>query len=210
MALNLGSPSFSRLSHPSPHLSKNSSISSNSNNALWILLLSRCNDEIYAFKHLYYSISSSFLHSKNFKIRASVNERDSGNSDNSASELLDEELLTRISGAKDAEIVLEMIAEKSQRNGGVVGTPDCCLIIAAALDRNNADLALSVFSAMRSSFDQGILISLVSFNRCFLRGVFHIWYFFFFLMNSYMVFELISLRNLIVKLFMLLLLPLLL
>ncbi|OVA00979.1 hypothetical protein BVC80_8913g31 [Macleaya cordata] len=48
-----------------------------------------------------------------------------------------------------------MIAEKSQRNSGVVGTSDCCLIITTALERSNSCLALSVFSAMRSSFDQG-------------------------------------------------------
>ncbi|KAF6163743.1 hypothetical protein GIB67_038057 [Kingdonia uniflora] len=50
-----------------------------------------------------------------------------------------------------------MIAESSGgENGGVVSAADCCLIIAAAFDRNNAQLALSVFSAMRSSFDQGV------------------------------------------------------
>ncbi|XP_039046672.1 uncharacterized protein LOC120186911 [Hibiscus syriacus] len=43
-----------------------------------------------------------------------------------------------------------------QLNGGVVSVSDCRLIINAALDRNNADLALSVFYAMRSSFDTSV------------------------------------------------------
>ncbi|KAK8323980.1 hypothetical protein V6Z12_A12G269600 [Gossypium hirsutum] len=43
-----------------------------------------------------------------------------------------------------------------QLSGGVVSISDCRLIINAALDRSNADLALSVFYAMRSSFDTGV------------------------------------------------------
>ncbi|KAK6158416.1 hypothetical protein DH2020_005730 [Rehmannia glutinosa] len=71
-----------------------------------------------------------------------------------ASELLDDELLGRVSAAKDAAEVLSLIAEE-RRSGGVVSASDCRLIISAALDRGNAELALSVFAAMRSSFDSG-------------------------------------------------------
>ena len=71
--------------------------------------------------------------------------------------VLDEELLSRVSATKDADETLEMIAlnqseSSEQRNGGFVSGSDCRLIINAALDRNNADLALSVFY---SSFDTG-------------------------------------------------------
>ncbi|PWA54447.1 ATP synthase subunit beta [Artemisia annua] len=40
----------------------------------------------------------------------------------------------------------------SERRSGVVSCSGCCLIISAAIERNNADLALSIFNAMRSSF----------------------------------------------------------
>ncbi|XP_027082690.1 uncharacterized protein LOC113779655 [Coffea eugenioides] len=69
------------------------------------------------------------------------------------SELLDEELLNWVSAAEDAAQVLNRIAERTNRSSGVVTSSDCCLIISAAIDRGNANLALSVFSAMRSSFD---------------------------------------------------------
>ncbi|WCJ26523.1 Pentatricopeptide repeat (PPR) superfamily protein [Euphorbia peplus] len=68
----------------------------------------------------------------------------------------DEVLLSRVSNAKDADQVLEIIAEMMNVNGGVVSVSDCCKIISAALDRNNPELALDVFYAMRSSFDQGV------------------------------------------------------
>ncbi|KAL8521288.1 hypothetical protein ACS0TY_011722 [Phlomoides rotata] len=71
-----------------------------------------------------------------------------------ASELLDDDLLGRVSAAKDAAEALSLISEK-RRSGGVVSAFDCRSIIMAALDRGNADLALSVFYAMRSSFDSG-------------------------------------------------------
>ncbi|KAL3499220.1 hypothetical protein ACH5RR_038313 [Cinchona calisaya] len=70
-----------------------------------------------------------------------------------SSELLDEELLNWVSAAEDAAQVLDRITERTDRTSGVVSCSDCCLIISAAIDRGNADLALSVFSAMRSSFD---------------------------------------------------------
>ncbi|KAG8368986.1 hypothetical protein BUALT_Bualt15G0103300 [Buddleja alternifolia] len=73
-----------------------------------------------------------------------------------ASELFDDdELLGRVSAAKEAAEVLFLISEVRRKNGGVVSASDCRLIVSAALDRGNADLALSVFSAMRSSFDSG-------------------------------------------------------
>lgn len=72
------------------------------------------------------------------------------------SELLDEELLNRVSAAKDAAEALLVIAELSNTSNGVVSTSDCCLIISTAIDRGNADLALSIFFAMRCSFSAGI------------------------------------------------------
>ena len=67
-------------------------------------------------------------------------------------------MLNQVSGAKDAYEVLQILEERSEINGGVVSVSDCLLIISAALERNNPDLALSVFHAMRSTFDQGIYI----------------------------------------------------
>lgn len=81
--------------------------------------------------------------------------------ESSVSGLLDDkdEVIKRVSAAKDSNEALEVIAEMTQRSGGVVSTSDCCSIISAALDCNNADLALSIFSAMRSTFfDQGTYI----------------------------------------------------
>ncbi|KAL3635707.1 hypothetical protein CASFOL_020254 [Castilleja foliolosa] len=72
------------------------------------------------------------------------------------SELFDDELLGRVSAAKDAAEALLLIAEE-RRGGGVVSVSDCRLIISAALDHGNAELALSVFSAMRSSFGSGMV-----------------------------------------------------
>ncbi|XP_042500690.1 uncharacterized protein LOC122078669 isoform X2 [Macadamia integrifolia] len=158
MTLNLGSTWFSsHLTHPNPHFSKISVISSNSRSAFLILLFGRYNNEISAFNFkrlLCYSSTSSSSHSGDLRIRASVSDRADGDAEKSVSGLLDEELLGQVSGAKDADEALDMIAQKSNRDGGVVGTSDCCSIITAALDRNNAVLALSVFHAMRSSFDQ--------------------------------------------------------
>ncbi|KAL0331084.1 UNVERIFIED_CONTAM: hypothetical protein Sangu_1653900 [Sesamum angustifolium] len=71
------------------------------------------------------------------------------------SDLFDDQLLGRVSAATDAAEVLLLIAEERRTSRGVVSVSDCRLIISAALDRGNADLALSVFSAMRSSFDSG-------------------------------------------------------
>ncbi|XP_065858586.1 uncharacterized protein [Euphorbia lathyris] len=134
MALNLLSPWPSRLSHP-PHLSKLPDSFPKSNLALFSFLL---------------ATSSSVRVSTP---RASL-------SDDAASVprlmmLSDEVLLSRVSAAKNADEALEMIAEICNVNSGVVSVSDCCAIISAALDRNNPELALSIFYAMRSSFDQG-------------------------------------------------------
>lgn len=72
-----------------------------------------------------------------------------------ASELFDDELLGRVSAVADAAEVLRLISEGRRSGGGVVSASDCRLIMSAALDRGNADLALSVFYAMRSSFGSG-------------------------------------------------------
>ncbi|KAK9274787.1 hypothetical protein L1049_022039 [Liquidambar formosana] len=146
MTLNLGSPWFSCLSHPSPHLSK---LPETPPHGTFLFL-------IFGSKNTSFSTFSTPLYSKHFKIKSSISESENGVTDNSVSELLGDELLSRVSAAKDANEALEVVAEMSERNGGVVSTSDCCSIISAALERNNADLALSVFYAMRSSFDQGI------------------------------------------------------
>ncbi|RWW26050.1 hypothetical protein GW17_00009594 [Ensete ventricosum] len=70
--------------------------------------------------------------------------------------LLDEELLRRVSGAKDADEALGMIEEaRGSGHPGVIETEDCHSIIESAFDRGDADLALSVFYAMRAGFDRG-------------------------------------------------------
>ncbi|KAH1075213.1 hypothetical protein J1N35_027541 [Gossypium stocksii] len=97
-----------------------------------------------------------------FKLKASLNETQSNGVVKEEETFgLDEALLSRVSATKDADEALEMIAQSQsesgeQLSGGVVNVSDCRLIINAALDRNNADLALSVFYAMRSSFDTGV------------------------------------------------------
>lgn len=102
-------------------------------------------------------LSSSLYHLRSFKTKASSSNREIEKPP--VSELLnDDELLTRISSVKDADEALLVIAEKSQRSGGTVSSSDCALVIKAAFDRNNIELALSVYSAMRTSFNQGIHI----------------------------------------------------
>lgn len=108
---------------------------------------------------------SSLKTSNPFKLKASLNETQSnGIVEKEETFGLDEALLSRVSATKDADEALEMIAQSQsesgeQLNGGVVSVSDCRLIINAALDRNNADLALSVYYAMRSSFDTGFPFS---------------------------------------------------
>ncbi|GMJ06200.1 hypothetical protein like AT1G64430 [Hibiscus trionum] len=97
---------------------------------------------------------------KSFKPRASLKQTQSNGVVDETS-VLDEALLSKVSATKDADEALQMIAQNQsqssgQLNGGVLSVSDCRLIVNAALDRNNADLALSVFYAMRSSFDTGV------------------------------------------------------
>ncbi|KAM3289772.1 putative protein isoform X1 [Capsicum chacoense] len=135
MTLSLFSPSFPQFP-PNNHYFLRSSILSFSKNLTF---------------SYYYSSSKTFY----LKIKAaSLNEFDG------EKKLFDEDgLISRVSAAKDASEVLEMIADMTGRSGGVVSSKDCGLIISAALDRSNADLALSVFDAMRSTFDPGTSVS---------------------------------------------------
>ncbi|CAI8619590.1 unnamed protein product [Vicia faba] len=97
--------------------------------------------------------TTSTLHkpSKFPNLKASVSQNETSNSNN----LLDQQLLHRIAAtAKDADDALHLISDYCSTNSGVVSTSDCCSIISASLDRNNHQLALSVFYSMRSTFHQ--------------------------------------------------------
>jgi len=65
---------------------------------------------------------------------------------------LDTDLLRRVSGAGNADQALDIVAESAGGSGAALEAPECNAIIAAALDRGNVELALSVFEAMRSGF----------------------------------------------------------
>ncbi|OEL13875.1 hypothetical protein BAE44_0025108 [Dichanthelium oligosanthes] len=65
---------------------------------------------------------------------------------------LDSDLLRRVSGAADAGQALDIVVESVGSAGAALGAPECNGIVAAALDRGNVELALSVFEAMRSGF----------------------------------------------------------
>ncbi|KAL0312445.1 UNVERIFIED_CONTAM: hypothetical protein Sradi_5643800 [Sesamum radiatum] len=108
-------------------------------------------------KTIHPSSFSAFPISKNFTAAANNDVSSSPSSDQGKppSDLFDDQLLGRVSAATNAAEVLLLIAEERRTTRGVVSVSDCRLIISAALDRGNADLALSVFSAMRSSFDSG-------------------------------------------------------
>lgn len=81
---------------------------------------------------------------------------DTRGTEESSPSLLSEELLRRVSTAKDADQVLDILAEARESGGSsVIGIDDCRVIIEAAFDRGDADLALSVFGAMHSGFDRG-------------------------------------------------------
>lgn len=156
MALNLGFASLSLLSHGSFSLSKFSEPSSsfsysNSNGVLFLLVGS-----VYRASFFDNLCSSPSLNSKYVRIKASSSGSDNEANANSVLEELDDELLNRVSSAKDADEALQMIAEKCKTSGGVLANSDCCAIISTALERNNSELALSIFSAMRSSFAQGL------------------------------------------------------
>ncbi|KAI3990596.1 hypothetical protein MKX01_022896 [Papaver californicum] len=135
MALNLSNtwfPSPPLFCHPSPRISR----------------ISTC-------KFLCFSIySTTSTRSYNIKVKSSSSSASGkGNEipEESYMNLLGDELINRISNMKDADEVLEMISEKYQKDTGVVGTSNCCMIINSALERGNILLALSIFSAMRSS-----------------------------------------------------------
>uniref|UniRef100_A0A0D3GZ37 Uncharacterized protein n=1 Tax=Oryza barthii TaxID=65489 RepID=A0A0D3GZ37_9ORYZ len=64
---------------------------------------------------------------------------------------LDADLLRRVAGAANAGEALDIVAESAGGTGGLDAS-DCNAIVAAALDRGNVELALSVFEAMRSGF----------------------------------------------------------
>ncbi|GAU32601.1 hypothetical protein TSUD_71490 [Trifolium subterraneum] len=135
MILNVSTSSFSRtLPHPSSSSVKLSETCSNRNtNASYPLLI--------------FTKPSKFIN-----LKASVSE---SQNETSNSNLLDQQFLLRVaSTAKDADEALQLIADNSSANGGVVSTSDCCSIISAALDRSNHQLALSIFYAMRSTFHQ--------------------------------------------------------
>lgn len=92
-------------------------------------------------------------------VKASISE---SQNETSNSNLLDQQLLLRLAAAaKDADEALQIIADNSSTNAGVVSNSDCCTIISAALDRNNPQLALSVFYAMRSTFHEGYFFSII-------------------------------------------------
>ncbi|KAI3900775.1 hypothetical protein MKW98_012499 [Papaver atlanticum] len=138
MALNLSNtwfPSPPLYCHPSPRISK-----------------------IPTCKYLCFSIHST-TSTRSYNIRVKSSSSSSSDKGNEIPEELDmnllgDELINRILSMKDADEVLEMISEKYQKDTGVVGTSDCCMIINSALERGNFLLALSIFSAMRSSFEQ--------------------------------------------------------
>ncbi|RLM61151.1 uncharacterized protein C2845_PM14G08300 [Panicum miliaceum] len=65
---------------------------------------------------------------------------------------LDADLLRRVSGAGDADQALDIVAESAGGSVAALEAPECNAIVAAALDRGNVELALSVFDAMRSGF----------------------------------------------------------
>ncbi|KAF1862303.1 hypothetical protein Lal_00026829 [Lupinus albus] len=141
MTLNLCTPCFSRLFSSS--LPKSSSLNHNANN----------NNKLFFSTSSIPNLLKSFNNAK-----ASISENHNEVSNDTVSDsdqLLDQKLLLRIATtAKDAVEVLNMIAENSDSKRGVVCISDCCAVISTALKRNNHELALSVFYAMRATFDQ--------------------------------------------------------
>ncbi|KAF7096377.1 hypothetical protein CFC21_098333 [Triticum aestivum] len=78
-----------------------------------------------------------------------------GSSEAPADSSLDADLLRRVSGAEDADRALDIVAESLGGGAGSgskasLDASDSNAIVAAALDRGNVDLALSVFDAMRA------------------------------------------------------------
>ena len=83
-----------------------------------------------------------------------------GSSEAPADSSLDADLLRRVSGAEDADRALDIVAESLGGGAGSgskasLDASDSNAIVAAALDRGNVDLALSVFDAMRAGLARG-------------------------------------------------------
>ena len=151
MTLNLGccssSSYLSRFSHSPPLLSK---LSPKPNYTTTATLLSL----IFSFHKTAPFFSTS--RTPSLKPLASSLSQSAADDDYNNSFLsLNEDALSRVSAAKDANEALQIIAVITNKSNGLVSVTDCCGIISAAIDRVNSDLALSVFYAMRSSFDQG-------------------------------------------------------
>ncbi|KAK2999078.1 hypothetical protein RJ639_022809 [Escallonia herrerae] len=153
MTLNLGSPWLSPHSLTSLNRFSTDTPRSNSNTSALLYLLFT---NYTSARHQNFGAIAAL--SDNFQANASLSESENKVSETFDSDLFEasDELINRVSStAKDASEALELIAEMSRRGGGTVSSSDCCRIISAALDRGNADLALSIFAAMRSSFDTG-------------------------------------------------------
>ncbi|CAN6465728.1 unnamed protein product [Victoria cruziana] len=108
--------------------------------------------------------SSSFFPSRRcFNVGASRKEETgvSEPSKKSDADLLDDELLSLVSGAIDADQALRLIEEKGRPQSGdcALSASDCCAVLSTAIDRNNADLAVSIFAAMRRRVDPAVLRS---------------------------------------------------
>ncbi|KAJ6341666.1 hypothetical protein OIU78_009758 [Salix suchowensis] len=149
MTLILGSSStyLSRFSLSPPLLSKLSPKPNHTTTATLISLL-------FSFHKTAPFFSTS--RTPPLKPLASSLSQSAGNNNDTSFLSLNEDSLTRVSAAKDANEALQIIAEITNKSNGLVSVTDCCGIITAAIDRGNTDLALSVFYAMRSSFDQGV------------------------------------------------------
>lgn len=78
-----------------------------------------------------------------------------GSSEEPVAGWLGADLLRRVSGVADADRVLDVVAESIDRGGAALDAAECNAIVAAAFDRGNIELALSVFEAMRSGFAGG-------------------------------------------------------
>lgn len=140
MALTSISPFIPPLSVPSPHSFRLSSTSSSS-----LVFLARN------------PTSCSISHN----LVANSSKSESLRTESSAASCLNDELLRRVSGAKDADQAMDMIVDvQVGMESGEVSNEDCRSIIAAAIDRGNVELALSVFHAMRSGFGRGEVSSI--------------------------------------------------
>ncbi|KAI6695795.1 hypothetical protein NL676_023505 [Syzygium grande] len=97
-----------------------------------------------------------------FESRASLSESESSVVGESASSsllsssaVLSDEVVDEAFGAGDADEALRIIVEKAGREGRRDRRVGLLSIMSAALERN-AGLALSVFYAMRATFEQGV------------------------------------------------------